>query len=263
MHTERTTDVETIQKMIARVVATHPAGRNLLLIGGFRYRFLDSSVRISNDIDYHWTGDLQEKQKDLIELFNRILLPEVRRLLQYEGVTTANYGTDADSLAVSTINLAFWRVGVAYSRIEIPVEITKIVCADDITIRTVNGTIYATVSDADMIESKIIALLNRTVLQHRDIVDLFLFQESFLSESGKRLKAKIDALMIPHKRIKKRMADLQEHQDYHAKAVQAIIDTQLDAVIADQMNDAGGGKMVFSTVLKIIIDIIRVYNESD
>ena len=60
-------NVEAIQRMVARTVATHPSGRNLLLIGGFRYRLLDRSVRMSNDIDYHWEGDLDQKQLDLIE----------------------------------------------------------------------------------------------------------------------------------------------------------------------------------------------------
>ena len=35
-------EVEAIQRIIARHVATHPVGRNLALIGGFRYRFLDA-----------------------------------------------------------------------------------------------------------------------------------------------------------------------------------------------------------------------------
>lgn len=59
MYIKQKNDTEIIQKMIARTVATHPAGRNLMLIGGFRYRLLDSSVRTSNDIDYHRDGDLQ------------------------------------------------------------------------------------------------------------------------------------------------------------------------------------------------------------
>ena len=252
MNTELEKDTEKIQKMIARIVATHPAGRNLMLIGGFRYRFLDSSVRTSNDIDYHWNGNLKQKQEELIELFNRILLPEVRRLLQYEGSVAANYGADADSLAVSTVNLAFWRDGVAYSRIEIPVEITTIVCADSVTIRTVAGTVYATVSDADMIESKIIAILNRTVLQHRDIVDVFLFQDSLLSDSKQRLQTKMNSLMISEKRVAKRISDLRQHQEYHARAVQAIIDMQLDSAVANQLNDAGGGEMILLAVLPII-----------
>jgi len=45
MNMDQKQQVEAIQRMVARSVAVHPAGRNLLLIGGFRYRFLDESVR--------------------------------------------------------------------------------------------------------------------------------------------------------------------------------------------------------------------------
>jgi len=33
------------------------------------------------DVDYHWEGDLAAKQRDLIDFFNRRLLPDVRRQL--------------------------------------------------------------------------------------------------------------------------------------------------------------------------------------
>ena len=134
-------NVETIQRIIARTVATHPSGRNLMLIGGFRYRLLDRSTRMSNDIDYHWEGDLDQKQFDLIDLFTRVLFSEVRRLLQYDGNVAPAHGPDADSPMVRIINLAFWREGVPRSRIEIPVEITRILRTDPVTIRTVEGTV--------------------------------------------------------------------------------------------------------------------------
>ena len=76
---ENTATLATIQQAIARLVATSPAGHNLLLAGGFRYRFLDRSVRMSGDIDYHWSGDLEEKQRELVALFRKRLIPSVRR----------------------------------------------------------------------------------------------------------------------------------------------------------------------------------------
>lgn len=54
--------IEEIQKMAAEIVATNPAGNRLLLIGGFRYRLLDASARASTDLNYHWQGELEEKQ---------------------------------------------------------------------------------------------------------------------------------------------------------------------------------------------------------
>ena len=43
-------ELDKIQRIAARVVATNAAGHKLLLIGGFRYRLLDSSSRFSRDI---------------------------------------------------------------------------------------------------------------------------------------------------------------------------------------------------------------------
>jgi predicted nucleotidyltransferase component of viral defense system len=253
MQTE--TDTEKLKKMIARTVATHPVGRNLMLIGGFRYRFLNSSVRTSDDIDYHWQGDLSEKQAELIEHFNRILLPEVNRTVGYDGSAAPCTGPDSDSLSVRTVNLAFWKKGIAFSRIEIPVEITAIICADPVCIRTVTGTIYATVSDADMIESKIIAVFNRVILKHRDIVDVFLFKDSLLQNSSQRLAAKLQRLGISNEHICKRVDGLREHSEYQIRAIQDIIDTQFDSVAANQINDAGGGRMILRTVLDILKDL--------
>jgi len=245
-------EVETIQRVVAKHVATHPVGRNLTLIGGFRYRFLDASVRASDDIDYHWAGDLEEKQKELIDSFRRVLLSEVSRLFGYSGRVSARTGPDADSPVVRVVDLSFWKDDVPYSSIEIPVEVTRIACADPVEVRTVGGTIYATVSDGDMIESKVIAILARIALMHRDIVDVFLFQDGFRSDSAQRLRSKLLTLRMNDDDIEKRMRDLQEYSDYHAKAIQEVIDTQLDPEAAAQLNDSGGGGMVFDTVVSLL-----------
>ena len=44
-------ETDKLQRIIARLIATSPAGVNLLLIGGFRYRLLDNSQRFSVDIE--------------------------------------------------------------------------------------------------------------------------------------------------------------------------------------------------------------------
>ena len=51
-------EADRLQRVVASLIASSPAGVNLLLIGGFRYRLLDNSQRFSVDIDYHWGGDL-------------------------------------------------------------------------------------------------------------------------------------------------------------------------------------------------------------
>lgn len=240
--------IEFIQQIIIRTVATHPAGHRLALIGGFRLRFLDQSVRASDDIDYHFEGDLVEKQRELLVLFRQRLLPEIRRTLQYQGSAQSKTGSDADSAFVKIIELAFWQDQVPYSRIEIPVELTRIVCADPLTVRTASGIIYATVSEADMIESKVLAVFNRSLMQHRDLVDIFLFENLFMPTTAKRLALKIQALQIPISVISDRLDDLSKHEIYHAKACQTIIETQLDPIMAQQIHDAGGARMLVRQV---------------
>ena len=252
MKSDQKERVEELQRMVAKTVALNPAGRNLLLIGGFRFRFLDQSVRASDDIDYHWSGDLAEKQKELLELFERKLLPEVRRRLGYECSASLLTELGDDSPAVQSVGLAFWKNDAAFSRIEIPVEITRIVCADPVAIRTADGAIYPTVSDADMVESKITALFNRTYLRHRDIVDIFLFCNRLLPDSPSRLVAKCKTLGISEAAIRERMDDFRNHKDYHARTVQEVVETQLDAAPAAQIRDAGGGGVVMDEVLRVL-----------
>ncbi|MFC1582803.1 hypothetical protein ACFL4W_04620 [Planctomycetota bacterium] len=252
MTIEKRKEAEAIQRVVARHVATHPVGRNLALIGGFRYRFLDGSVRTSDDIDYHWAGDFEEKQKELIDSFRRVLLPEVSRLLGYSGRADARTGPDADSPVVRVVDLSFWKEGVKYSKIEIPVEVTRIACADPVEVRTAGGTVYATASEGDMIESKVIAIFGRTNLRHRDIVDVFLFQDRFRSDSAQRLQLKLHASGMNDEDIEKKMRDLKERSDYHAKAIQEVIDAQLDFEAAAQLNDSGGGIMVLDTTMSVL-----------
>src|SRR5437899_4449988 len=78
-------EIEQVQRTIARIIATSPAGINLLLIGGFRFRLLDHSQRFSADIDYHWGADLDQKQQELLQVCKRLILGQVRRQLGYEA----------------------------------------------------------------------------------------------------------------------------------------------------------------------------------
>jgi|ETNmetMinimDraft_26_1059896.scaffolds.fasta_scaffold45383_2 hypothetical protein len=252
MDTHDTDDTEMLQQSIARTIAVNPAGRNLLLIGGFRYRLLDNSARMSRDVDYDWEGDLADKQAELVRLFERTLLPEVRRNLQYEGSAAPATGPDEDSTVVRTVNLAFWKSDVPGSRIEIPVEITKIAKLDPVVSVVKQGTVYPTASEKDMVESKVIALLNRTFIKHRDFVDVFLFQNQLSADSQHRLSSKFRALEISEERIRKRISDFTTYPAYHAKAIQAVIDDQLDPAAAGNINDAGGGQMILDAVLKLL-----------
>jgi len=245
-------EIEKIQRIAVRVVATNPAGHNLLLIGGFRYRLLDRSARFSKDIDYHWEGSLKEKQTELLQLCRRVVVPLTRRELGYQGSAELASGPETESPNVRVVELRFWKPRTADSQIVVPIEITRILCLDRMTVRTAEGTVYPTPSDADLVEGKIIATLNRTFMEHRDLVDLFLYGDRLAADSPQRLKIKLKKINVTGASLRVRLKDLEQSADYHARAVQAVIDAQLDGVIAAQLNAAGGGQMVFGRVLRLI-----------
>jgi hypothetical protein len=242
-------EADRLQRTVARLVATSPAGVNLLLIGGFRYRLLDNSQRFSVDIDYHWGGDLAAKQRELLSLCRRVILGQIRRELGYEGSAFPRTGPDADSPGAKFIDLLFWKPGL---RLEIPLEITRILCLDPPTIRTSEGTVHATPSDADVIESKVIAVLNRAFLQHRDLVDIFLYADKVRPDSPARLKRKLARLHLSARSVAARLLDLQEHGEYHATAIQQVIDQQVETTVARQMKAGGGGRAVLDSALAIL-----------
>lgn len=251
---------EQIQRMVAALVATQPAGAGLCLVGGFRYRLLDRAVRRSVDIDYHWMGDLAAKQQALAELFRRRLLPDVRRRLGLDGSVQAP-ASESDATAV--VELAFWRLGSDLGRIEIPVDVLRIECLDPPTVRTADGIVYLTSSDADMFESKAIAVVSRVFLEHRDLVDLYLFASHAAPDAAVRLARKGAALGIGPDAIARRLADLATHAKRHAKAVDQVIREQLDVEAATALEAAGGGGLVVATVLRLLEQLFRRHSVND
>lgn len=245
-------DLEKIQRLAARVIATHPAGRNLLLIGGFRYRLLNQSARVSRDVDYHWEGDLDQKQKDLLKLCRRALLPQVRRDFGYSGDARVPTGPEFDSVNARFIELRFWKAQHAASQVVLPLEITRIVCLDPATIRTAEGVVYPTPSDLDLIEGKILAVLNRVFVEHRDFVDIFLYGDHLTRKSPERLREKLRRIPLDAAPVLERLQDLRQNMDFHSRAVQAVIDTQLDPVTAGKVNDAGGGLTMFRRAFQLV-----------
>lgn len=244
-----TSAIEQIQQIVARLLATQPTGHDLWLIGGFRYRLLDQGARVSRDVDYHWSGDFARKQQEILALFTRRLLPEVRRRMELDGDVRAGGGPDIESPAVRTVELAFWRPGVANSRIELPVEITRIVLFDPPAARAVSGVIYRTPSNADMIESKVVALFNRHTLEHRDLCDLFLFDDHFVPEAPDRLRRKLQVLGIAPQRVRERLESLQRDRSYHVKALGEVVSQQLDAPASEGIAAAGGPAVVLDAAL--------------
>jgi hypothetical protein len=152
------------------------------------------------------------------------------------------------------VDLRFWK-GAAL--IEIPLEITQIVCLDPSIIRTVGGTVHPTPSDADLIESKLIAVLNRTFLQHRDLVDIFLYGDKLRPDSSARVKRKFAKMGLHPEMLAQRLKDLRENREYHATAIQKVIDQQMEPTVAQQMNSGGGGRAVLDSALTLILKTCR------
>jgi hypothetical protein len=244
--------VEEIQRMVVKLIATSPAGEKLCLIGGFRYRFLDGSGRSSVDIDYHLDGDLDIKQREIIALLDRKFLPEVKSRFGYDGNVQAATGPEADSPFVRIVLIALYRVEVSGSRVEIPVEITAVPCADPPVVRTAEGTVYLTLSDADMVESKIIALFSRMVVQERDMVDIFLFRSSLVPDYRERLEEKFGQVHLDTDRVKGRRDKILSSRRYHARAIDRILLEQVDESAAASIAAAGGGGLVFDEVMELV-----------
>ncbi len=248
--------IERLQLLAVRMLATHPAGRGLCLVGGFRYRLLNGSARASNDIDYHWEGDLQSKQMEIVELFGSKLLPEVKRQMGYDGDVRPARGPDAESPVVRTVDLAFYRVAEPGSRIEIPVDIIGIACLDPPMVRTVEGTVFLTVSDADMIESKIIACLARTFLQVRDVLDVFLFRDAIRPDAPGRLSRKLNLLPLPPAEAIARLNQLANSRTVHVRGIERLLDEQVNAAVAANLRSAGGAAMIWDSVMSLLQEVL-------
>jgi len=247
---------EAVQRLVARLIATSPAGEGLRLVGGLRYRLLDGSCRESLDIDYHWDGDLEKKRDQVLSALRKRLLPEAKRLFGYDGTMEPLTGPGAESPLVKSIALAVFKPDLPGSRIELPVDFTRIVCLDPPVARTAGGTVYLTASDADMVESKVIALLARTFVQDRDLLDLFLFRSALPPDREARLEKKLSLLSVTRKDAEERLVRLRQNADVHARGVDRIISEQVDGPAAANLKAAGGGKMACETVLGLLEDVI-------
>jgi len=256
MQNDRPRITEQIQRMVAALVATQPAGAGLALIGGFRYRLLDRGTRRSVDIDYHWEGDLAAKQTELVSLCSRRLLPDVRRQLDLDGSAAPARSAGHDSTTVATVDLAFWRLGSTLGRIEIPIDITRIDCLDPPTARTADGIVYRTPSNADMFESKVIAVLGRTFLEHRDLIDLHLFASHVAPDAAERIRGKLARLGLGEPTIRRRLDDVDQSAERHAAAIEAVIGSQFDAAAAGVLMECGGGRAVLESVRGLLAGLL-------
>ncbi len=248
--------IERIQYLAAKILATHPAGRGLCLVGGFRYRLLNESVRASNDLDYHWEGDLQSKQMEIVAIFRSKLLPEVKRLWDYDGDVRPAAGPDAESPVVRTVETAFYRQSIPGSRLEIPVDILGIARLDAPVVRTIEGTVFLTVSDADMVESKILACFARSFLQVRDVLDVFLFQDALRTDSPERLAQKLSRIGLTPARAIERLNQFSKNRTVHVRGIECLLDEQVIPAVAANLRVAGGGVMIWDAVISRLCEML-------
>jgi hypothetical protein len=250
------TIAERIQRLAATLLATHPVGHQLCLIGGFRYRLLNASARTSTDIDYHWEGDLLRKQAEIVDVLRAKLLLEVKRQLGYDGDVRVSSGPDVESPAVRVIEMAFYRAAEPGSRIEIPIEITRVARLDAPAVRTIAGTVFLTVSDADMIESKIIAFLNARFCRARDIVDVFLFQDALRPDAPARLSQKLGQLALPLADAIATLDRFEANQAVHVREIERLLSEQVAPAVAANLRAAGGAAMIWDVVMRLLRDTL-------
>ena len=247
-----TTIIEEIQRLVAKTIATNPVGLNLVLIGGFRFRLLDDSPRMSVDIDYHWGESLSEKQKEIVSLLEKKIVPELKNRFGYDAHVYPVEGPEAESAMVSMVTLAFYRLDIPGSKRIVSIDITHSDCIDKPITRTKDGVIYLTATDQDMIESKIISLLCRIHTQARDFLDIFLFENQLSKNSPERIFQKLKKNHLDSAKAHSTLNQIVHDKKYHVKNVSELIESQLDADIANQLNQAGGGATVFDRVIKIL-----------
>lgn len=252
---------EKIQREVVKLLATRPEGKGLHLIGGCRFRMADDSPRVSMDIDYHTEESFEEKQKVLISLFEQELLPLVKGLYGYDGSVGEAYGPDAETDLVKTVSLAFFIKDFAFSRIELPVDITEIEVLDGPEARTINQVVCMTRSDCDIIESKVLALIGSAFVRDRDIVDIFLFESLLAKDSPARIAEKLKRMSLDAATVSRRMHELINQRDTHIKAIQRIIDEQLERVQAETIAAGGGAAIVFDRTLKVLTEKLKLLQD--
>jgi len=83
-------------------------------------------------------------------------------------------------------------------------------------------------------------------------VDVYMFQREMSGDSRQRLSRKFGQLGISDASVRNRISDFVKYPDYHAEAIQAVINDQLDPVAADNINEAGGGVMILDNVMSLL-----------
>jgi hypothetical protein len=248
--------IDQIQRWAARIIAQHREGVGLRLIGGFRYRLIDGSGRTSADLDYHWDHDLGAKRDEVVRLLQRQLLPEVKRRLGFDGLVYASNAPGEESPFVKTAEIALYGSGLS-GRMEIPVDFTRIPCLDAPVAATIDGTVHLAASDADMVESKILAVFLRTPPAARDFVDLFLFRDRLHVESMDRLATKCGDMKLGPAWMDEAWQRIRQQRATVEAGIERVLSEQMEPAVADNLRLAGGAGMICGNAIELIEQATR------
>ncbi|MEA1926933.1 MAG: hypothetical protein U9N73_01910, partial [Candidatus Auribacterota bacterium] len=98
-------------------------------------------------------------------------------------------------------------------------------------------------------------------IQARDMLDIFLFQSSFLSESPRRIYRKLEHLSIKPDFAKQRLEKIEENRIVYVNALKKIIKEQVESSAAENLHSAGGAPLVFDQVLNILKGLLPNYRK--
>jgi hypothetical protein len=108
-----------------------------------------------------------------------------------------------------------------------------------------------------MFESKVIAVLGRTFVEHRDLIDLHLFATHAAPDAVERIRGKLSRLGLGEPALRRRLDDVGQSAERHAAAIEAVIGSQFDAAAAGVLMECGGGRAVLESVRGLLAGLLR------
>jgi hypothetical protein len=106
-----------------------------------------------------------------------------------------------------------------------------------------------------------LAVIGRTFIQHRDLLDLHLFASHAAADARHRMQGKLARLGVDPAAIVRRLEDLKQSGDRHARAIEAIIRNQLDAAAAAVLMECGGGRTVLENTRSLLVTLLEPEGE--
>ena len=252
---------ETITRLVLVEIARSAAGHQLCLIGGMRYRLINGSPRVSNDLDFSCGDEPHIRQAEIVTLCREVILPLVRTRYGLSGSADAAAGPDANSPVCSTVDLAFWTDAPPYFRIDLPIDITTFPCLDTPEPHVIDGSICLAASDRDMIENKLLALFSRSVTAARDFVDLFLFGSGLHPVDPGRLLRKMATIGLSCGDAHAKLSGFLHARVEHCQKIERVCREQLEESTYRSLSKAGGVGTLFDSVLRQIDAVIKKCEE--